>query len=127
MFIDAYLSSLKLGQSASRSDALHKIHSWAPAKARSYTITKIERYEYGAFKIRRRYFTVTVEYYSRVGEGSYRIGDWSRKRYCLGRERFPVLRVMKRPVPPPSTARRIVMGESTLYPDKFRRGERVEV
>lgn len=122
-----HLNTIRLGQSAFRSDALHKIHSWAPAKARSYTITKIERYEYGAFKIRRRFFTVTVEYYSRTDEGSYRIGEWSWSRYCLGHERYPVLRVVKRPVPEPSVARRTVMGESTSHPDKFRRGERVEV
>jgi hypothetical protein len=122
-----YLNQLRLGQSAFRSDALHKIYSWAPSKARSYTIERIERYEYGVFKIRRRYFTVTVTYYSRADEGSYRFGDWSWKRYCLGHERFPVLRVVKRSVPEPSVARRIVMGESTSHPDKFRRGERVEV
>jgi hypothetical protein len=121
-----HLNQLRLGQNAFRSDALHKIYSWAPANARSYTIEKIERYEYGSFKIRRRYFIVTVTYYSRAEEGSYRIGDWSWKCYCLHHERFPALRNVKLTVPEPSANRRAVMGESTSHPTKIRRGERVE-
>ncbi len=82
---------MRHGQNGSRADALHKIYSWAPKWARSYTIERVLRYEYGAFKIRRAYFSVDVEYYSRRGVGTYGIGEWDWKRYCLAGHRFPNL------------------------------------
>lgn len=127
------IEELRLGQNGCRADALHKIHSWAPSRARSYTIDSIERYEYGVFrdKPRRCYFKVHVRYFSGMDEGAYRLDrrGWSWLKHCCQRIRFPVLRTRRDTGKRRSghaLVRRIVMGESTVDPDQWRNGEKVE-
>lgn len=83
---------LKLGQCSGKLDALHKIHAWAK-NSKSFSIERIERYEYCPFKNRMAYFSVEVQYFSTKKEGKYQIGKWDYKKHLLYKtERFVLLK-----------------------------------
>lgn len=88
--------NLRLGGCSSRAEALFKIHSWAPAKARSWSLEGIRRYHYAFAPIHRDSFSVLVRYHP-DNTGDYRLGpekfDWNR--HLCGKERYPVLRTTK--------------------------------
>lgn len=76
--------TLILGQCANRACALHKIHSWAKKKHKSYTLNKVERHEADE---RKHYFRVTVDYHTH-SKGKYALGDFSYTENLMKRVRF---------------------------------------
>jgi hypothetical protein len=80
-------TELTLGQCDSRNSALHKIYSWKPASAKSFTIKKIRRYNYSVVTYKRNYFSVEVEYHSNK-RGTYQLGNFSWRENCMLGKRF---------------------------------------
>lgn len=56
--------TLRLGQCSSKSDALFKARAWAKKRHKSFSVLKIERYNYSVVTHRKNYFTITVEYFT---------------------------------------------------------------